>query len=71
MKALRFCCKVFSSVRDCEGVPMLQHGSQPRSGRTPLLAAARNGRLDLVRTLCAFGGPEGVVGCWEGAIWPL
>ena len=27
----------------------------PRSGRTPLLAAVRNGRLDLVRTLCACG----------------
>lgn len=26
-----------------------------RTGRTPLLAAVRNGRLDLVRTLCAFG----------------
>ena len=34
--------------------------SLPRTGRTPLLAAVRNGRLDLVQTLCAFGDLSGL-----------
>ena len=57
--------RIFSTMpTDSNGVTTLRRWSWsfslPRTGRTPLLAAVRNGRLDLVQTLCAFGDLSGL-----------